>query len=86
MMPDTPAASPCATLPGPAGPGAADPPWQPLHDQPTLPPGTLPFALLAHEHAARAQGLSAALGHPDPAGYAARLLRPDSRQQGPHLH
>lgn len=85
-MPDTPAASPCVTLPGPAGPGAADPPWRPLHDQPTLPPGTLPFALLAHEHAARAQGLSAALGHPDPAGYAARLLRPDSRQQGAHLH
>lgn len=85
-MPDFPAASTCVTPPGPAAVGAADPAWRPLHDQPSLPPGTLPFALLAHEHAARAQGLSAALGHPDPAGYAARLLRPDSQQQGPHLH
>lgn len=86
MMPDdTPAEPACAAPPAPAAAGVARP-WQPLHDQPTLPPGTLPFALLAHEHAARAQALSAALGHPDPARYAARLLRPDARLSGPHLH
>ncbi|GAA0500676.1 hypothetical protein [Deinococcus depolymerans] len=86
MKADPPAVLVPTPTSGPAGEGRPAVHWRSLHDQPALPPGTLAFALLAHEHAARAHALHAALGCPDPAGHAARLLRPGPPPHGPQLH
>ncbi|GAA5436112.1 hypothetical protein M8445_14280 [Deinococcus aquaticus] len=61
----------------PAGDGLPAPAdgWLPMHDQPSLPPGTLFAELLRLEYAARAHALSAALGGSDPHGVSARILR-----------